>query len=345
MVAVLIALILSSIILSGIVASFMGFSEEPEFALENQEVSYFYGKEDSKNIIARLELYGDVIDPYQEMTMPAFFGDMDVIDGMVISKQLKELSQEKDIKAVVLDLSTYGGSPAGAALILEAVENYKKETNNPVYTFVADASFSAGAYLSANSDKIFATEIAGVGSVGVNGGEIIRANNLKSLGFIEADNIQLEGIFEGKNKDFKNPLNPTEEELSHIRNFMKDSYDELVKAMVEGRGIDESALRNEMGAQIFMAGTGGLKYGLVDEIATRTETFEKIATELEIQDDFVVNTYKSFSEDSFDLFGGLFPPLFKRETRVVDPRASLCRENRILFYYGNIERDLCGRGK
>lgn len=314
-------------------------SSENEGTQLNQTLTYHSGNKESNNIIARIELYGDVVDPYQGATTPSFFAEQAAIDGMVIKKQLHELAKEDTIKGVVLDLSTYGGSPISAQLIVEGVEYYKSTTNKPVYTFVADSSFSAGAYLSSNSSKIFASDIAGVGSIGVVGPQIIRASELNTIAGIEARNIDLETISEGKNKAPKNPLNPTEEELEPTRAMMIDLYNEFVAVMVQNRGIDESVLRNEMGANMYMAGTNGLKFKLVDEIATREEVFERMAQETGIADNFVVNTYQYNPNSGFNLFNALFSSQQKNPS--IDPRQSLCRKNRVLFYHGDIQNDLC----
>jgi protease-4 len=341
--------VLSGIVFFVLIISILTLPFQPKENEEktqiNQNISYFYGQEESKNIIARLELFGDVIDPYQEERMPAFFGQPNIIDGMVISSQLAELAKQDNVKGIILDLSTYGGSPAGAQLILDAVKNYQKKTNKPVWTFVADSSYSAGAYLSASSNKIFATKTAGVGSIGVVGPTLIKTEGMTGIMGLEARNIQIETLSEGRNKAPKNPFNQTEEELVAERRMMKNMYDEFVKVMVENRKIDEEVLRNKMGAEIFIAGKEGLEYDLVDEIATRNQVFEKMATELKIQDNFVVNTYTAIPKNDFGLFSGFefLPSVLKKDSQTTNPRASLCRENRILFYHGNVNKDLCGR--
>jgi|GEM_PF-4886201 len=339
------ALITFLLIVSGV---FAGPQPTQDYAIPNQELdfSYFSGSQDSDNQIARLELSGPVVDPGQGGGNIFMGGSF--IDGLEVKNRLFELADEDKVKGVFIDLTTPGGSPASSVLINEGIDYYKNKTGKPVYTYVQTMSTSAGSYLSANSSKIFASEMAIVGNIGAAFGTILRAENVKEtlrlnpqFAGVTADKITVESIFEGKYKRYKDPLNPTKEEVENfVSPIAKDLYQKFVDVMVEGRGIDRDTLINEVGARPVIAKTEGLKYKFVDQISTREQAIEALASEVGIKDDFIVLNVEKPATNPLESIIGFSLLESLNTSQKPDPRESLCTEGKALFYYGSLQ-DLC----
>jgi protease IV len=256
----------------------------------DNQLKFYSGKSLSKNKIARLSLSGTVVDPYQEDGNPFTFISK-TINGYKVKEQLIALSKEKSIKAVILDVNTYGGSPDSAKLILEGVDIYKSKTGNPIISYIDSAATSAGAMLTSNSSKIYASPSSIIANVGVAGSIRVKFNNPTTLnqtglGVETKDGIIASQIYAGKFKRDANPLNPTDEEIQEVglsQKLTNQYYDQFVDIMVKNRGIDANYLKNDLGARAIFA-KDGLATKFVDQLGTREEAYDAMAKEAKFED-------------------------------------------------------------
>ena len=93
--------------------------------------------------------------------------DEQVIAPDPVIKELKFLSEQEDVKAVVFRVDSPGGSALASDLIWEEVR--KPAEKKPVVASMGPAAASGGYYIAAPATKIFAEEETITGSIGVFG--------------------------------------------------------------------------------------------------------------------------------------------------------------------------------
>src|SRR5256886_8346144 len=80
-------------------------------------------------------------------------------------KTLKEVADDKSIKAVVLRIDSPGGSGLASDIIWRGVESVKEK--KPVVVSMSDVAASGGYYIACNANKIVAEPSTITGSIGV----------------------------------------------------------------------------------------------------------------------------------------------------------------------------------
>lgn len=180
------------------------------------------------------------------------------IDSKKVIKDLRELQEDKDVKAVVLRVNSPGGSAFGSEQMWYAVSQLKKE--KPVIVSMGDYAASGGYYISCNADTIVAEPTTLTGSIGIFG----MFPNAKSL----ADKIGLSTDVVKTNKyaDFgtlTRPMNEGEKGLMQMN--VNKGYDTFLTRCSEGRGISKEKLDKIAQGRVW-TGSKAKELGLVDEL-------------------------------------------------------------------------------
>ncbi|HOW89860.1 MAG TPA: S49 family peptidase, partial [Elusimicrobiales bacterium] len=87
--------------------------------------------------------------------------------GQQIAKRIKLAAERKDVKAVLLDINSPGGSVGSVQGIYSAIMRAKAESKKPFVAHFGDVSASGGYYVAAACDKIVAEPGTITGSIGV----------------------------------------------------------------------------------------------------------------------------------------------------------------------------------
>lgn len=203
--------------------------------------------------------------------------------GYEVADELDSLTAD-DSSGVVLLVNTPGGSIAGSRAISDAIDRYQERTGQPVLVHVSSTSASGGVYSTATADEIIADHGAMVGSIGVIFGPFVHydgvvatSGSLLESGVTTTGGITTEYLTEGTGKDFGNPYRPmTDEERAVYQASLSAEYDAFVAHVSSNRGIDESTIRDTMGAHLF--GTAQAEaFGLIDGVMGREAFFRHAA--------------------------------------------------------------------
>lgn len=153
------------------------------------------------------------------------------------------------VKAILVHINTPGGTVVDADGIYRALKEYKAKYNVPVYAYVDGLCASGGMYVAAAADKILASDISLIGSVGVVAPTFVNVTKL-----MEKLGVDALTLTAGKDKDAMNPFRvwkPGEEEnYQHIIDYY---YDHFVNIVTKSRPIDAEKLVKEYGAHVFTA--------------------------------------------------------------------------------------------
>ena len=202
--------------------------------------------------------------------------------GYEIADMIRNLNKD-DASGIVLLVNTPGGSISGSAAIADAVADYQERTGQKVLVHVSSMSASGGVYSTSTADEIWADEGALVGSIGVISGPFQRYTNVTAIGStilqagVTAEKIEQEYLSAGKGKAFGDPFNEmSKEQREQWLEGINASYDTFVQRMVQGRGMDATVIREEMGAGMF-TGEKAVQYKLIDGTKGRDEFFRYAA--------------------------------------------------------------------
>ncbi|MEZ5232133.1 MAG: S49 family peptidase [Acidimicrobiales bacterium] len=174
--------------------------------------------------------------------------------GYQVKADLEEAATRNDIKGVVLEMDTPGGTIFGSKAIADAVATYRERTGRPVLAHVRGLSASGGVYAMAGADSIVADHGTLVGSIGVIFGPINEYDNvIATEGGLLGGGVETTGgiteyyITAGTGKDLGNPYRPrTDDERKVLQQGVDNNYNALVQHVAAGRGIDEAAIRDKL---------------------------------------------------------------------------------------------------
>lgn len=185
---------------------------------------------------------------------------------------------EKDekIKAIILEVDSYGGYPVAAEEIVEAM----KRATKPTVAMIRKAGVSAAYWSATGADIIFASASSDVGGIGVTNSYLdnSKKNTKDGLTF----NSLATGIFKDAGNTDK-PLTEAERKL-----IMRDAYiinDNFMKTIATNRNLDINKVK-AMSDGSSMLGEAALQNGLIDRIGGIAEVKDylkdKIGEEVEI---------------------------------------------------------------
>jgi len=178
----------------------------------------------------------------------------------IISEKLVEtiddVSKAKDVKAVVLRVSSPGGSAYGSEQIWRALSNLKKE--KPLIVSMGDYAASGGYYISCMADSIVAQPNTLTGSIGIFG-LIPNIEGLnKKLG------LTYDGVKTNKLSDAPS-LNRAfnVEEKALLQHYVNNGYELFVKRCADGRDMTTDQIKAIAEGRVW-TGEEAIKNGLVD---------------------------------------------------------------------------------
>ena len=172
-------------------------------------------------------------------------------------KTLKEVADDKSIKAVVLRIDSPGGSGLASDIIWRGVESLKEK--KPVVVSMSDVAASGGYYIACNASKIVAEPSTITGSIGVVGGKPV------VKGFYDWIGVTNEYVLRGTNAGiFRESEKFSDSERAKFQEFLKGTYDDFTSKVAKGRKKDQTYI-DSIGQGRVWTGKQGKENGLVDE--------------------------------------------------------------------------------
>jgi protease-4 len=192
-------------------------------------------------------------------------GQTDMEMGMAarsLSQTIRELSEKKRVKAIVLRINSPGGSAEAADYIAEAVRYAKQKM--PVVVSMGQVAASGGYWAAMNASHIAATPYTLTGSIGVIGNWFYDNGLNNKLGFT------IDSLLLGSHADLMTgfllpyrDLSPEEE--SRYKSYILDLYGDFVAKVAAGRGMEIEKVEASAQGRVF-SGQGALDAGLIDSI-------------------------------------------------------------------------------
>jgi protease IV len=200
-------------------------------------------------------------------------------DGIVSEKMIKdlrELRENKDIKAVVLRVNSPGGSAFGSEQIWNEVKALKKEKT--VVVSMGDYAASGGYYISCVADCIVAEPTTLTGSIGIFG----MFPNMKGL--TDKVGLSFDVVKTNKFSDLGalgRGLNTDEQAL--IQMTINNGYDTFLSRCAEGRKMSKAKIAKIAEGRVW-TGEKAKKIGLVDELGGINKAIEIAAKKAKLKE-------------------------------------------------------------
>lgn len=182
----------------------------------------------------------------------------DGIQSKTYVKAIREISKNKNIKALVLRVNSPGGSANASEEILFELSRLKKKM--PIVVSFGDVAASGGYYIAQDSDRIFAQPNTITGSIGVFG----MIPNAKTL--VNNIGITTDGVKTNANADqLKSIFNPLSDDTNRLMNkSVVLVYEKFVNHVARNRKMTFDQV-NAVGGGRVWSGLSAQKIGLVDE--------------------------------------------------------------------------------
>jgi protease-4 len=171
---------------------------------------------------------------------------------------LESLAEDDGCKAVVLAVTSPGGSALASDLIARAIRKLMEK--RPVVAWFGDVSASGGYYISAPATEIVANPGSITGSIGVVGGKIVIGDAIARAG------IHHETIAAGPDTTMMGPWDGfTEDQRERFRASLIRVYERFIQVVSAGRKIPERSVLDVAEGRVW-TGQQALERGLVDHL-------------------------------------------------------------------------------
>ena len=234
-------------------------TKEYHMLTTNQMAQVARPKSKANDKVAVLYLEGDITDESGEG-----------IVGKEVVKTLKKIRKDKDVKALVLRVSSPGGSADASEQIWHAVQNIKADSI-PVVVSMGAYAASGGYYISCGADYIYAEPTTITGSIGIFGTIPNVAKLRNKVG------LDIDGIATNKHSDLEGNMlykGMNTEERAMMQSMVERGYDLFASRCAAGRHVSQEYIKSVGEGRVWL-GTKAKEIGLVDEMGNIDDAITK----------------------------------------------------------------------
>ena len=217
---------------------------------------------------------------------------LEAMSGMTsyanLQTQFEEAFNDPNVSSILMDIDSPGGAVAGAFDFRDYLMANKGR--KPMIALARDTMCSAAYLIGSAADKVYATQTARVGSIGVVAMHLDRSKKN------EQEGIKPTFIHAGKYKVAGNPHEALEgDNLAYLQESVDQSYTMFIDAVAQSRGIDEKDIRATE-ARVY-GGKKAVEIGLADGI----RTYESVLQEMSAPDFNLTYKGNKMSTENLDV--------------------------------------------
>jgi protease-4 len=228
-----------------------------------------------------------------------------------VASRLRLARESGDVKAVVFEVNSPGGSMTASDMIYKEIVDFKEKTGAKVVALFMDVAASGGYYVSLAADRIVAHPTTITGSIGV----ILITPQVSGL--MDKLGITVDVSKSGSEKDIGSPFRPA---TPAERKIFQDITDEMGRKFIDlvgrNRKIGPENLQKIATARIYTADEA-LRLGLVDSIGYVQDGVKEARKLAGLPEDARVVVYRREKYPNDTLYNtaagaagsSLFPPL------------------------------------
>ena len=213
-----------------------------------------------KNRIGVIEIHGPILSADQ------------------IIQDLEDFVRDEEIKGILVRIDSPGGSVSASQEIYEAVK--RAANKKKLVISMGNIAASGGFYIACASKPVFANAGTITGSIGVISQTFDIHKATENLG------LAVNTMKSGAAKDIGNPFREmTEPERALYLQLIVGIYDQFVRAVADGRGLDyETFKRSPLVDGRVFSGADAKAAGLVDHLGGMQAAIDFLAEELKFED-------------------------------------------------------------
>jgi protease IV len=184
-----------------------------------------------------------------------------------IASEIDAQANNPDVKVILLDVYSPGGSTSGADDIVQVI----KRADKPVIALVREQALSSAYLIVSAADTIYADRYAILGAMGVTG------SFLSNAGKNEREGAEFVEISSGPHKDMKNPdRHTTAEERAMQQTIVNEHYGIYVQTVSEGRKISVDDVKELADGSIYSA-EQAVELKLIDKVGNINTVYADLA--------------------------------------------------------------------
>lgn len=230
------------------------------------EMKVVKSKENKGEEIAVYYAYGDIVDSEAGGLM----SDGNSIVGKKVCKDLEDLMDDDDVKAVVLRINSGGGSAYASEQMWHYVEMLKKK--KPVVVSMGGMAASGGYYISSGANWIVAEPTTLTGSIGIFG----MFPDMSEL-LTQKLGVKFDEVKTNRHSAFGTPARPfNEEEMNYLNKYIDRGYNLFRQRVAQGRKMKVEDVEKIAQGRVWL-GQDALKIKLVDELGGLDKAVAKAA--------------------------------------------------------------------
>lgn len=226
-----------------------------------------------------------------------FLGTSTVSSNIVVD-YIKEADENKQIKVILLEINSPGGSAVASDEIASAVKKAKK----PVVALIREAGASGAYWIASAADHIIANRMSITGSIGV------ISSYLEFSGLMKEYGVGYEKLVAGERKDIGTPFRKLDDSEKKILQSKLDKIHLFfIKEVAENRNLSLSDVESLATGEFYL-GIEAYYLGLVDQLGDKDTAEEYIKDNYKLEKiDYLVYERKA---SIFDIFSNVFSDFF-----------------------------------
>ena len=213
------------------------------------------------------------------MATPSIYGDEQQIVSSDVVRDLEDLAEDKNVKAVVLRINSGGGDAYASEQIWHAVSELNKK--KPVVVSMGGMAASGAYYMSMGARYVMAQPTTLTGSIGIFGALPDFSDLLtKKLGF------KYDEVKTNKNSAYMGAgtARPwSQEEITHLQAYVNRGYALFRKRVADGRKMNVEEVEKIAQGRVWL-GTDAKKIKLIDGFGSLDDAIVKAAQLAKISD-------------------------------------------------------------
>ena len=194
-----------------------------------------------------------------------------------IENAINEANKDPNVKAIVLDINSKGGSEAASREIAEVI----KKSSKPVIAYIGDKGLDESYLIASSADSIVASSSSSIGGIGIS--------------YIDSQKYSRENLTGVYNEEYLKLKKSNETDPDNLINGQKmidQDYTQFIKEIAENRDLEPNYLSKLAFGKKYN-GNEAKNLGLVDEIGNKNKAIKLAAAKSNATNYTAVNYPKS----------------------------------------------------